>query len=217
MFYADDNQEFYPAAQDPVSTNPYYWLWMGRGWRSFVVPYLSGVLKVLYCPSDETAPQLWESTSYGYSMAMYHSPAQINAMTDKSWCYSNPQPPVPQTMGWCSTPATRCWPPIEAIELVTGLDHGSIWWWGHELSFLKLFAKPKRSASVSTPFTRPGDEGSAQAPAIEGDSSTPGPAAAETWAAPGGQHQPRTSLPAVGGIFTERHSADRLLVSGPCK
>jgi hypothetical protein len=107
VFYADDNRQFYPAAQDPVSTNPYYWLWMGRGWRSFVVPYLSGVLKVLYCPSDETAPQLWESTSYGYSMAMYHSPAQINAKTDKSWCYSNPQPPVPQTMGVVQYPGSK--------------------------------------------------------------------------------------------------------------
>lgn len=96
VFYTGANRGCYPAAQDPVSADPFYWLWMGRGWRGYVAPQLSGNLQVLYCPSDEDAPAQYESTSYGYSMAFYHSPAQINAMTDKADTYSNPQPPVAQ-------------------------------------------------------------------------------------------------------------------------
>ena len=40
--YLNENNETYPCAEDPVSkdTNNLYWLWMGRGWRPFVEPYL---------------------------------------------------------------------------------------------------------------------------------------------------------------------------------
>ena len=61
--YLADNHSVYPFADDPVSTSPYYWLWMGRGWRAAIVPYLEGVRQVLYCPDDDTAPDKWESTS----------------------------------------------------------------------------------------------------------------------------------------------------------
>lgn len=85
--YVNDYHGQYPAADDPVSTSPSYWLWMGRGFRGAILPYLGKSYSVLYCPADTTAPQDWESTSYGYSMAMYHSPAQINAMADVSFTY----------------------------------------------------------------------------------------------------------------------------------
>jgi prepilin-type N-terminal cleavage/methylation domain-containing protein/prepilin-type processing-associated H-X9-DG protein len=98
-FYAEDADGTYPAALDPVSTDPYYWLWMGRGFRGYVTPYLEGSLSVLFCPSDPTDPEKWESTSYGYSMSLYHSPAQINAMSNKSDTYMAPSPPVQQTVG----------------------------------------------------------------------------------------------------------------------
>jgi type II secretory pathway pseudopilin PulG len=39
--YTHDHDGKYPCAQDPVSTQPPYWLWMGRGWRRWVQPYLS--------------------------------------------------------------------------------------------------------------------------------------------------------------------------------
>ncbi len=126
-FYADQHNGLWPAAQDPVSEEPYYWLWMGRGWRGFITPYLSGNLEVLYCPMDETAPKEWESTSYGYSMALYHSPAQINAMTDQSDTYSNPQPPIPQSIANTLYPSEK----VLAAEWLSNHDKvdGDDGWW----------------------------------------------------------------------------------------
>ena len=82
--YLNGNDDTYPCAQDPLPGG--YWLWMGRGWRSFVEPYLSTKIdednpSVLFCPQDITAKVKFESTSYAYSMAFYHSPEQINAMS----------------------------------------------------------------------------------------------------------------------------------------
>ncbi len=59
--YASDYESYYPCAQDPVSTNPAYWLWMGRGWRKWVQPYLSSIVdpnnpSVLLCPADRADP-----------------------------------------------------------------------------------------------------------------------------------------------------------------
>ncbi|MCK4294852.1 MAG: type II secretion system protein [Planctomycetes bacterium] len=99
--YLDTNDNTYPCAQDPVSTTPFYWLWMGRGWRSFVEPYLDGNIdvnnpSVLLCPADSTEPHKYESTSYAYSMAFYHSPRQIDTMNTVEDTYTNPQPSIPQ-------------------------------------------------------------------------------------------------------------------------
>lgn len=100
-FYLDDHDNAYPCAQDPVSTDPAYWLWMGRGWRSFVEPYFGGGIdannpSVLFCPHDRTSKEQYESTSYAYSMAFYHSPEQIDAMTTPADTYSNPRPSIRQ-------------------------------------------------------------------------------------------------------------------------
>ncbi|MBN2456259.1 MAG: hypothetical protein JXB29_06975 [Sedimentisphaerales bacterium] len=100
--YLNSNEDTYPCAEDPVSTSPYYcWLWMGRGWRSFVESYLGTTIdednpSVLFCPQDKTAKDKFESTSYAYSMAFYHSPEQIDAMNTTAETYSNPQQSVPQ-------------------------------------------------------------------------------------------------------------------------
>ncbi len=101
QLYLQDQRDTYPAAQDPVSTTPFYWLWMGRGFRGLIGPYLVGGINadhpnVLACPSDSTPAAQYERTSYAYSMAFYHSPEQINAMSSPADCYSNPQPPVGQ-------------------------------------------------------------------------------------------------------------------------
>jgi prepilin-type processing-associated H-X9-DG protein len=90
--YANDNT--FPCAEDPLPEG--YWLWMGRGWRSFVEPYLGGNIdvnnpSVLFCPQDRIAEEKYESTSYSYSMAFYHSPEQIDAMSSYEDTYKNPQ------------------------------------------------------------------------------------------------------------------------------
>ncbi len=110
--YAGDHDTMYPCAQDPVSTEPPYWLWMGRGFRRWVQPYLSSKIdpnnpSVLVCPADRTDPMKYESTSYAYSMAFYHSPEQIDAMSQTADLYTNPQPSIPQRIGDVAAPAAK--------------------------------------------------------------------------------------------------------------
>jgi len=108
--YLGDNDNVYPCADDPLP--PGYWLWMGRGWRSFVKPYLGGAMdvnnpSVLLCPEDRADPAKYESTSYAYSMAFYHSPDQIDGMSDKSDTYSNPKPSIPQRRDNVAFPSAK--------------------------------------------------------------------------------------------------------------
>jgi prepilin-type N-terminal cleavage/methylation domain-containing protein len=110
--YIGANDNTFPCAQDPVSTKPFYWLWMGRGWRLFVQPYLGEKVdvnnpSVLLCPQDRTDPAKYESTSYAYSMAFYHSPEQIDAMSSETETYSNPQPSIPQRSDTVANPAGK--------------------------------------------------------------------------------------------------------------
>ena len=98
-FYLNENDNTYPCAQDPLPAG--YWLWMGRGWRFLVEPYLGGNIdannpSVLFCPQDYAAKDKYESTSYSYSMAFYHSPEQIDDMNSPADTYGNPQPSIPQ-------------------------------------------------------------------------------------------------------------------------
>jgi prepilin-type N-terminal cleavage/methylation domain-containing protein/prepilin-type processing-associated H-X9-DG protein len=97
--YLNDNDNTYPCAEDPLPAG--YWLWMGRGWRGFVEPHLGGNIdannpSVLFCPQDRVAKDKYESTSYSYSMAFYHSPEQIDDMNSPADTYSNPQPSIAQ-------------------------------------------------------------------------------------------------------------------------
>ena len=102
--YIQGNDDIYPCAEDPLYTDPItgqeIWLWMGRGWRSFVEPYIGGNIdannpSVLFCPQDRTEPEKYESTSYAYSMAFYHSPDQIDAMNSPSSTCGENNPFVP--------------------------------------------------------------------------------------------------------------------------
>ena len=89
--YAGDHKGMYPAASDPVA--PGIWLWMGRGFRKFLEPYAmrsSNNPGVFFCPADPS--QTFDSTSYAYSMAFYHSPEQINAITTKAGQTTDPPP-----------------------------------------------------------------------------------------------------------------------------
>jgi len=101
-FYLNDHDQTYMCAQDPVSpADDYYWLWMGRGWRPFLERYFGTKIdkdypSALLCPQDPTSPEKYDSTSYAYSMAFYHSPEQIDSTDDPNNTYLNPQPSIPQ-------------------------------------------------------------------------------------------------------------------------
>ena len=105
--YLNGNDNIYPCAEDPLPAG--YWLWMGRGWRPFVEPYLGSKIgssndSVLLCPQDRTARRDYDDTSYTYSMAFYHSPQQIDAMSSPSDTYgATSQPSVPSALRLKST------------------------------------------------------------------------------------------------------------------
>ncbi len=140
--YVQDYEEVFPCADDPVSTAPVYWLWMGRGWRKLLAPYVgSGYSSVspaiLFCPSDRTARQNWESTSYGYSMSFYHSPEQINAMSEPAYTYDTSRivPAVPQKLARVLHPANKA----VLAEWLDNHTGGSSGWWSWEGSRNYLF------------------------------------------------------------------------------
>ena len=131
--YTDDYRGAYFCAQDPVK--PGIWLWMGRGWRGMIAPYLGrGISQddpsVLYCKGDPATPVRYESTSYAYSMAFYHNPAQIDAMTSPADTYSRPKPSVRVATSEVRRPARKLligeW---TANHPTVGGDLG---WWGWE-------------------------------------------------------------------------------------
>ncbi len=110
--YLGDHGDVYPATDDPVSEDPFYWLWMGRGFRRYVGPYLVADIStqnpnVLFCPADPAPPEKYERTSFAYSMAFYHSPEQINAMSSPVDCYANPQPVHPQSTSHVLQPSRK--------------------------------------------------------------------------------------------------------------
>jgi len=142
QLYLQDYGEIFPCADDPVSSEPVYWLWMGRGWRRFAAPYIgsnisSKSMGVLFCPSDRTAPQKWESTSYGYSMSFYHSPEQINLMDSAGHTYDAGKrvPSIPQKLGRVLHPGRKALM-AEWLDNHTG---GSSGWWAWEGSRNYLF------------------------------------------------------------------------------
>jgi len=108
--YLNGNEDTYPCAEDPLPAG--YWLWMGRGWRSYLEPYLSTNVNkenpsVLFCPEDPADKDKYEATSYAYSMAFYHSPQQIDDMNDKSDTYLNPKPSIPQQCDNVANPSGK--------------------------------------------------------------------------------------------------------------
>jgi len=118
--YVQDQRDVYPAANDPVSVNPFYTLWAGRGFRGFIEPYLLNKVgaghvveidadnpNVLVCPSERAEKSQYERTSYAYCMTFYHSPEQINAMSTPADTYSNFQPPVGQRVSDVRQPGRK--------------------------------------------------------------------------------------------------------------
>jgi prepilin-type N-terminal cleavage/methylation domain-containing protein len=110
--YTQENRGVFLCADDPVDpANPGVWLWMGRGWRNPINPYLGyddGNVgpSALFCPSDPSEFK-YSATSYAYSMSFYHSPEQINTMTSPADTYSNPRPSVAQTADRMRSPSQK--------------------------------------------------------------------------------------------------------------
>lgn len=109
--YLNGNEDTYPCAQDPLPAG--YWLWMGRGWRSYLEPYLSTKVSkvnpsVLFCPEDPADKDKYEATSYAYSMAFYHSPQQIDAMSSPADTYGpTSQPSIAQQCDNVANPSGK--------------------------------------------------------------------------------------------------------------
>ncbi|MCM8829700.1 MAG: type II secretion system GspH family protein [Candidatus Omnitrophica bacterium] len=139
--YLSDYGDFFPSADDPINTSPTYWLWMGRGWRKLLTPYINSSISssnpsVLLCPSDKTAPINWESTSYAYSLSFYHSPEQINLMNDKSFTYDTSKivPTIPQKLSSVKHPDKKILIG-EWLDNHTGGKNN--WWsWGGSRNYL---------------------------------------------------------------------------------
>ncbi len=136
--YLNESDSTYPCARDPLPAG--YWLWMGRGWRSFVEPYLGHIdpnnPSVLFCSQDFVSKDRYESTSYAYSMAFYHSPEQIDDMNSPSDTYANPVPSIRQRPTHVANPSAKImvgeW--LSNHEPVDG-DNG--WWnWSGSRNFL---------------------------------------------------------------------------------
>lgn len=140
--YMNTNEDTYPCAQDPLPEG--YWLWMGRGWRRFIQPYLQSKIdpnnpSVLLCPQDKISKEKYESTSYAYSMTFYHSPQQINSMSSTADTYTKPQPSIRQSRSSVARPSEK----ILIGEWLSNhyrLKDNDPGWWGWEGRRNFLFA-----------------------------------------------------------------------------
>ena len=152
--FLSDNEQTYPYADpdDPVLTNPDssaswgIWLWMGRGFRPVIEKLIGTGSKgskdyVLGCPEDKTSPQLYDSTSYGYSLSFYHSQEQINQLDSvASQLYSNyVLPSIPQKSSNVAKPSGKilCGEWLSNHCKVKNTDPG---WWGQDGARNFLFA-----------------------------------------------------------------------------
>lgn len=116
--YVQDYDETLPDNDDPF-------LWMGRRWRWALKTYLAYAGRrdptapadpnrsvnngnhVLVCPSDMTARRKWDSTSYAYTAACYHTPAQIAVMTTQDLYRPGGPPCVAQPLAAVVSPAQK--------------------------------------------------------------------------------------------------------------
>jgi len=134
--YVDDWDGSFPNTNDP-------YLWMGRRWRWPLQPYLRLSAErdpsapddplrsvrnrpdILICPSDATAREKWDSTSYGYSAAFYHSPGQVNAMTTDDLWMLDRFPCATQAEACVAAPSKK----VLAAEWLTNHDAVAVGWW----------------------------------------------------------------------------------------
>lgn len=153
--YRNDHSDIYPCADDPLyyatDSQKWIWLWMGRGWRDVLGPWIAPGLSadnpnVVWCPSDITPRDNFTNTSYSYSMAFYHSPDQINEMTDATYMYGNTPGKVRPGRAISSTQVT--WPDRKILagewfsnhKLITGNINTEPGWWSRRGTRNYVFA-----------------------------------------------------------------------------
>lgn len=145
--YCKDYDGAYPNNGDP-------YLWMGRRWRWVLKPYLllaiapdpnapadpnksiGGTPRILICPSDLTSPQTYDSTSYGYSAAFYHSPEQINQMQTADLWQLNQFPAETQRQSSVKYPGQKAM----LAEWLSNHDADKVSWWDWRGTREYLFA-----------------------------------------------------------------------------
>ncbi|HSV73162.1 MAG TPA: type II secretion system protein [Chthonomonadales bacterium] len=144
--YTQDYDDMFPNNNDPF-------LWMGRRWRWLLKTYIAYAGQrdpnapsdpnrsvnnnpgILICPSDFTATQQWDHTSYAYSAAFYRSPAQVNAMTTAQ-LFSFPTPPCVS-----QSAAAVVWPThkVAFAEWLSNHSPQKVGWWSWDGSRNYLF------------------------------------------------------------------------------
>lgn len=137
--YAQDYDECFPNTGDPM-------LWMGRRWRWPLQTYLAFSARrdpvdpanpnistgrgadILVCPSDATAPGVWDATSYAYAACFYHTAAQVNAMVTTDLYGPTTVGCVSQSLAQVAHPSRKAL----ASEWLTNHEQpGRSWWqWG---------------------------------------------------------------------------------------
>ncbi|MBI3911837.1 MAG: DUF1559 domain-containing protein [Armatimonadetes bacterium] len=146
--YVSDFDGAYPSTGN-------YNLWQGRYWRWSLQPYLAygrwrntnspnpdfGALgsdrNVLWCPSDYTAEQVWEHTSYAYARCFYQAPEQIARMTGRLSAFTDPAPPVVQREAALAFPSQKV---LVAEWLSNHEAPKNASWWSWEGGRNHLFA-----------------------------------------------------------------------------
>jgi prepilin-type processing-associated H-X9-DG protein len=124
---------------------------MGRRWRWPLEPYLGASLasdpadpdnllvssrcpNYLLCPSDPLAEDKWDATSYGYSAAFYHSPAQVRSMTTEDLWRNDRFRCITQRESAVAFPSQK----VLVAEWLTnhGTERFSWWEWGGARNYL---------------------------------------------------------------------------------
>jgi prepilin-type processing-associated H-X9-DG protein len=90
---------------------------------------------ILLCPSDSTAPAAWDSTSYAYSAAFYHTPSDVNRMTTLDLYGATSIPCVTQSLSGVAYPAQK----VIVAEWLTNHDSEKVGWWDWRGSRTYLF------------------------------------------------------------------------------
>jgi prepilin-type N-terminal cleavage/methylation domain-containing protein/prepilin-type processing-associated H-X9-DG protein len=137
--YVADYSECFPNTGDP-------YLWMGRRWRWPLQRYLAlaqqrspsdpdnpnvsvaGGPGILLCPADQVAIHQWDGTSYGYSAAFYHTPAQIATMTTVDLYSPSSPPPVTQRMEAVTYPTQKAM----CADWLSNHQDPPLGWWSWE-------------------------------------------------------------------------------------
>jgi prepilin-type processing-associated H-X9-DG protein len=144
--YVSDWDGCFPNTGDPH-------LWMGRQWRWPLTRYLGQAIRrdpvepdnplrstgapgLLVCPSDVEARRKWDGTSYGYSAAFYHTPAQVNAMQTEDLLTLNRFACVTQSESQVAFPGRKAL----VAEWLTNHEALSVGWWDWRGARNYLFA-----------------------------------------------------------------------------